>query len=97
MLRRYLRPHSAGDLYVGGSYRRSGKGRKGGKDGDVLYKVAVTTGNVKNAGTDAKVSKTQFQEQIEKSSFRMRRCSAWAEMSVSMLDLMDWMIDYLII
>ena len=31
-----------------------------GKGSSVLYKVAVTTGDLKNCGTDAKVSFTRF-------------------------------------
>ncbi|KAK7479808.1 hypothetical protein BaRGS_00028988 [Batillaria attramentaria] len=50
LLRRYARPHSAGSLANRGS--RIGKGKA---SGNVLYKVAVTTGDQKNAGTDAKV------------------------------------------
>ena len=51
MLRRFMRPHSAD-----GVTRVRGSKRKKGKEGsDVLYKVAVTTGDIKNAGTDAKV------------------------------------------
>ena len=46
-----MRPHSAdGVTRVRGSKRRKGK-----EGSDVLYKVAVTTGDIKNAGTDAKV------------------------------------------
>ncbi|XP_076450682.1 LOW QUALITY PROTEIN: lipoxygenase homology domain-containing protein 1-like [Babylonia areolata] len=54
MLRRFARPRSAGGLTLGSrrGLRSSGKGKDG---GEVLYKVAVTTGDVKNAGTDAKV------------------------------------------
>ena len=61
--RRWARPRSANSsiLYGGSSSRKSGKsGRGKNKDGDVLYKVAVTTGDVKNAGTDAKVCFTLY-------------------------------------
>ena len=57
LLQRLARPRSAGGLTTG--YRREAWGKTKGKGaGDVLYKVAVTTGDVKNAGTDAKVRGT---------------------------------------
>ena len=44
----------------GSSYRSGSRKRKGKDGGDVLYKVAVTTGDVKNAGTDAKVRRKAY-------------------------------------
>lgn len=50
MIQRHWRPHSAGIMGPGSRFNKKIKGSK-----DVMYKVSVTTGNVKNAGTDAKV------------------------------------------
>lgn len=45
---------SSADSY--GRFRLPSKHRRlANKDGDILYKIEVTTGDIKNSGTDAKV------------------------------------------
>ncbi|GFN84259.1 lipoxygenase homology domain-containing protein 1-like, partial [Plakobranchus ocellatus] len=54
-LQRFSRPSSAGSYGYNGLLSKRRRLAKDGEASNVLYKIAVTTGDLKNCGTDAKV------------------------------------------